>query len=94
MKLRQGETVLGSIVIEALDMPWWQGRFEPTDAFDSVRPIFDELSRVVATGDPDAMGLAFSNMRDLGLVIDRDDQDGPIEKFILYIDERGVRLRY
>ena len=94
MELRQGDTVLGTIFIDAVDMPWWHGRFEPAGAFDGFRTCFDELSRAALTGDPSALSVAFSNMRDLGLVIERGDQGQPLDRFILYIDERGVRLRY
>ncbi|MEY9962217.1 hypothetical protein ABIA33_000238 [Streptacidiphilus sp. MAP12-16] len=93
MQLRMGDTLLGSIIVEERDMPWWLGRFEAAPEFDSVRPLFDDWSRAVKAADDGAMDAAFNALRDLGLVIDRAD-GAPISRFFLYIDADRVRLRY
>ena len=68
MKLMQGETVLGAIVIESCDMPWWHGHFEPQPPFEAVRSLFDELALAIdAQRDPAVMSDAYTAVMQLGL---------------------------
>ena len=53
LELLRGDTTLGVIVRDpsASDFPWHVGRLEPTPAYESVRPLFDEQERLLNVGE-------------------------------------------
>ncbi|MER7845865.1 hypothetical protein ABTZ03_18165 [Kitasatospora sp. NPDC096077] len=94
MLLKQGDTVLGTITIDDLDMPWWHGHFRPTPAFEPIRPFFDATRRAFKAADDRTIGAALGAIKSLALVIEPEDGTEPITAFLLHIEGDRMRLRH
>lgn len=94
MQLKQGDTLLGTLVVDGGDMPWWYGHFQPTVDFAPARPLFDALSQAVEDGDESAMVAADQVLEEMDLVITVAGDGEPINEFLLYVDDDRFRLRY
>ena len=84
---------LGTLTVSDLDMPWVLCNFKPTEAFTTVKPLFDEVQRLieeddVAWSDTDEQILA------LGLVLQDVDSGGTTTEFLLNIKDDEASLRY
>lgn len=86
MQLKQGDTLLGTLVVDGGDMPWWY--------FAPARPLFDALSQAVEDGDESAMVAADQVLEEMDLVITVAGDGEPINEFLLYVDDDRFRLRY
>ncbi|MFI1094421.1 hypothetical protein [Streptomyces sp. NPDC020917] len=94
MQLKLGDTLLGTLVVDGGDMPWWYGHFQPTVEFTPARPLFDEWSRAVEESDEAAMIAADQALEAMDLVITGAGDGEPLTEFLLYIDDDRFRLRY
>jgi hypothetical protein len=49
--LLRGGVVLGVVTLDPAesDFPWLVGRLQPSPAYDAVRPLFEEMDRMIAT---------------------------------------------
>ncbi len=54
-ELLRGKTVLGVVTLDQAEsnFPWFVGWLKPSPAYDAVRPLFDELDRLL-DDEPDA----------------------------------------
>ncbi|SEN17285.1 hypothetical protein [Actinacidiphila rubida] len=94
MQLKQGDTVLGALIIDDGDMPWWHGHFQPAPDFEPLRPAFDAWFQAVEDGDESAMDSAYRSLEALGLVIIAAGDSEPIAEFMLHVNDNRFRLRY
>jgi hypothetical protein len=94
MQLKQGDTLLGTLVVDSGDMPWWHGRFQPTSEFEPIRPAFNAWSEAVDDGNESTMDSAYRSLEALGLAITVAGDSEPITPFMLHIDNDRFRLRY
>lgn len=46
-ELLRGGVVLGVVVLEGSDFPWFYGRLKPSPKYGSVEPLFAEMHRVL-----------------------------------------------
>jgi hypothetical protein len=91
--IRNG-VLLGTLTRIGSDMPWWEGDFDPTPGFESVRPLFErERELLDADEDIDAWGRAWEELS-VGLVLEPLDGRKPITEFLLHIDGRQATWRY
>jgi hypothetical protein len=95
----QGETQLGTLVVDDMDMPWFYCDFVPEAAFEAVRPLFErEIAIIEAeTGDvevdQDPWILAWQDIEALGLSLIRDKGE-PIDRLLLHINGNRAWFRY
>jgi hypothetical protein len=64
--VRDKET-LGTLRAYGGDFPWVYCKFEPTAAFEELRPLFDEYSRLLDGEDFSARDACFARIESLGL---------------------------
>jgi len=98
-RLVQGETLLGTLAAKDVDQPFYRTTFEPTSAFEPLRPLFDEELRLMDAIDPDredwtAWGAAYSRIERLGLRLEPLDGGDPITEFLLHVSGRDAWFRY
>jgi hypothetical protein len=91
---RQGST-LARITGTEPDMPWFEGRFEPTAAFENVRPLFERWGALLDQPDLDVEGWEdiSHQVRLLGIRLVPDDGSS-IYDFALYVHGDRCRFRY
>jgi hypothetical protein len=94
--LKQGETLLGLLRVQGSDFPWTQCTFEPTPAFEAVRPLFEHELRVLESRDMDAWSEAYRAIVDLNLNLIDPHTGTEVGEgdFLLHINGNSARLRY
>ena len=96
--MREG-TTLGTLKVLGHDQPWFECRFEPTEAFEAVRPLFAEEVALVESGDLSqhltAWEDAWARIEALNLVLEPLGDGPALLKFVLHVyDDGTARLRY
>ena len=86
-RLMQGETWLGTLTLERVNQPCFMTTFEPTDAFEATRPLFDEELRLAEAEDADweSVEPAYERIRNLGLRLQPLHGGDDITDFLLHI---------
>ncbi len=87
--LKKAETLLGVLIVSGDDFPWHYFEFEPTAAFDEVRPLFDRRetdcpSQEEASQQNEALGLR---------LVDATDGTEVKNSSLLFIKGHEARLR-
>lgn len=87
-RLVRGETLLGTVTHHATkdDFPWWGGVFEPTPAFDGVRPLFDDELRLLNADQMDEWAIVLEQIERPGLRLEPLDGSSPITELLIHID--------
>ena len=93
--LRRGPKILARMVMQDMDMPWFECTFEPTVYFAEVKPLFDAQEQALREEDWD-------RVEELIAALDRHDvtvqrfgaAELPTSEFLLRIDGAQVRVRY
>lgn len=87
--LKRAKTLLGVLKLSGADFPWHYFKFEPTAAFDEVRPLFDRKET-----DWDNHERASQQIEALGLrLVDATDGEEVKNSSLLYIQGHEARLR-
>ncbi|WP_432094057.1 hypothetical protein [Streptomyces sp. bgisy100] len=91
----QGDTLLGSLVLDRFDQPWFHCRFSPTPAWEPVRPTVEAWTRAVERGDGDDHELtaALEAVDALRLSLVPAPHSGPIHDFLLHVEGDEARFR-
>ena len=91
-RLYRGAELLAEIVVDGVDMPWFQGRVVPRPAFEELRPVFArELALLEAIDeDYDAWEQAYAPIDELTLAA----PTGPVADFLLHIDGDRASFRW
>jgi len=88
--LKRAETLLGVLKDSGQDFPWHYFKFEPTAAFDEVRPLFDRRE----TDYWDNQEEASQQIKALGLrLVDATDGTEIENSSLLFIKGHEARLR-
>ena len=92
--LKQGTVILGRLVETEYDMFWVDATFEPTDAFVSYKPLFEEEYQALEAGDMDTVERLQDKISALGLrLVDEVDGRDAIDEFMLHIHDDEARFR-
>lgn len=62
----RGDQLLGTLTRTGLEMPWWEGIFDPTPSFEAVRPLFDRERELLNADRMDEWDAAWDELA-LGL---------------------------
>lgn len=91
----RGEEVLGTLTRTGGEMFWEEGLFEPTPAFEAVRPLFDRENALLEADRIDEWCVVWDELAE-GLRLEPLDGRGPIVEFLLHIEDDGrlARWRY
>jgi len=93
--LKRGADVLGWLTETGLDQPWIICRFEPTEQFVSVQPLFDDVFRLINEDDDWNRAEALQKQIDaLGLTLEISGGQKIINEFVLSIGNGEAWFRY
>lgn len=95
-KLMQQDTLLGVLSIELRDQPLFGCQFEPTPAFDAIKPLFDEELSLVNQNrlSEEDWGAAYEKIDALGLTLVSLDGREVLNDFLLHIEKNSAWFRY
>jgi hypothetical protein len=92
--LKRGETTLGTLRPYNTDFPRTNCKFEPTQGFDEIKPLFEEELRLLDAEDFTAFEEAYEKIQALGLSLVPADGRQIIEDFLLHILGDEAWFRY
>ena len=92
--LMLSDTRLGRLSLREGEGSWLMCAFEPTDAFERAKPLFDEDLRIRNASDTAAWEKFYETIRALGLRLEPEDGGEPIREFLIHIenDEAWVTI--
>jgi hypothetical protein len=92
-RLMRGEEVLGTLRPNGGDFPWVFCKFEPAEAFEEVRALFDEFTRLADGEDFEAQDESFARIESLGLRLESSEGSRDFGEFFIEIrgDEASIR---
>lgn len=93
-ELRRGGVTLGILTLDDVDQPWFYCHFEPTEAFEEIKPLFDEELHLLEADEMDAWDKVYEAILSLGLRLQSLDDNTAIEEFLLHIDGNQAWFRY
>jgi len=94
LHLKRGEQLLGILRSYEIDFPWLNCKFQPTDDFLEIEPLFKEELKFLNADDMQAWETAYSRVEALGLRL-VDIKDGKdIGEFLLHIEGDEAWCRY
>jgi putative SOS response-associated peptidase YedK len=93
-RLYRGDRLLGTLNRTGADMPWHLGTFEPTPAFEEVRPLFERELALLNADRMDEWMTAWGEVTALGLRLEPVPASTPIEEFVLHIEGPSAWWRY
>ncbi|WP_282202409.1 hypothetical protein [Kitasatospora fiedleri] len=93
-QIKRGDGLIGTLVLEEVDMFWTDCRFVPSPGWENLRPLFEALRDAWRTGDTDAAVEADEAIHAVGLVLVPMDGGAPLTKFLLRINGNKARFRY
>ena len=90
--LQRGETTLGVLRTIGGDMPWLYCKFEPTEDFAPLRPLFDREMELAETEDYDELEKVCGQIENLGLHLVFLTTGKRIDDFMLHIQNDEARF--
>ena len=94
-QLKRQEQLLGLVHVTGLwDMFWFSVRFEPTQAFAEVKPLFDRAIQALDYNGPGDVHEIWEEITSSGVVLVRGDDGTVIDCFMLHLDGDASRLSY
>jgi hypothetical protein len=95
-KLMRKDSLLGVLWEETQDQPFFGYRFEPTPAFDDVKPLFDEELALLNENrlSEEDWGVAYEKIDALGLTLVSLDGNKLLDDFLLHIEGDRAWFRY
>ncbi len=93
-RVYRGDQLLGTLSRVDGDMPWHHGTFEPTAAFESVRPLFDRERAILDADRMDEWEIAWDEIAAPGLRLEPVNGGEVIDEFLLHIDGAIAWWRY
>ncbi|KAA0254431.1 MAG: hypothetical protein EDM79_20875 [Chloroflexi bacterium] len=94
LHLKQGDIVLGTLKETDNDFPWRYCTFTPTDAFQSVKPLFDRAREQVEAEEWEQFDKAYQQIEALGLRLVDPLSGDEIREFLLHIEGDSASFRY
>lgn len=92
--LQQGEVVLGILEETDSDFPWRTCTFTPTEAFQTVKPLFDRALELVRAEEWEPFDEAYQQIQALGLRLVNPSSGDEITDFLLHIEGDSASFRY
>jgi hypothetical protein len=93
--LKKHEQLLGFVHVTGVwEMFWFKVRFEPTEAFASVEPLFNRAIQALDYDEPGDVDEIWDEIISGGVVLVRSDDNTVIDCFMLHLDGEHSRLRY
>ncbi|GAA2267219.1 hypothetical protein GCM10010430_60510 [Kitasatospora cystarginea] len=93
-QLKHGDGLIGTLVLEAVDMFWTDCRFVPGPGWENLRPLFEASRDAWKAGDTDAAVEADDAIHAVGLVLVPVGGGTPLTEFLLRINGDKARFRY
>lgn len=99
-ELRRGDTLLGILRLKEIDQPFFHCEFQETEAFASVKPLFDQewsLFRQLDSGDVasvQAWQAAVDALSTLGMTLVSHEDGAILDDFLLRILPDRATFRY
>lgn len=93
-QLRQKDILLGTLRSYDFDFPWINCKFEPTEAFQAVKPLFDEEVRLINDEDMENWETVYLRIDELNLKLINVENDNVIDDFLLHIENDEAWFRY
>ena len=93
-RLYRADVLLGTLTHTDDDFPWHNGTFDPTPAFEDVRPLFDRELALLNAGRMDELELAWKEFAALGLRMRSVATGADINEFLLHIEGQRAWWRY
>jgi len=94
LHLKRGEQLLGILNSYEIDFLWLNCKFQPTDAFREVAPLFEEELKFLNADDMEARETAYSQVESLGLRLVDITGGKNIDEFLLHIQGDEAWCRY
>jgi len=92
--LKQKDKLLGTLRSYDLDFPWLLCKFEFTEAFQQIKPLFDEESKLLESDDMEKWEVAYSKIDNLNLELINLEDEKSISDFLLHIQDDEAWIRY
>jgi hypothetical protein len=92
-RVYRGKVFLGSLTRTATDMPWYEGTFDATRAFEAIRPLFDREHELLYADRMDEWSEAWMKLAK-GLRLEPADGSPAITAFLLHIVGRQAHWRF
>jgi hypothetical protein len=86
LQLERGEELLGNLRAYDTDFSWVIYKFEPTELFQAVKPLFEGELKLLNADDMDAWETSYSRIGALGLRLVYVGKGGETNEFILHIE--------
>jgi hypothetical protein len=93
-ELYRGGERLAVLTRSGVEFPWYEGGYEPTASFLTVRHLFDRELALLNDDQMDEWELAWEEIRLPGLLLHPRDGRPDITEFVIHFDEEGARWRY
>ncbi|MGP3980874.1 hypothetical protein [Streptomyces sp. KR80] len=93
-QLRRGEEIIGTLTLEAIDMFWFECRFEPSSGWPAFKPFIDASHAAWQRKDVAAARAADDEIYALGLEMVPDDGGEIIRNFMVRISGDHARFRW
>ncbi|WP_327190052.1 hypothetical protein [Streptomyces xinghaiensis] len=95
-RLMQGDTQVGTLVLDHIDQPWFHCRFTATPDWEPLRPVVETWTRVVESDDSDELQItqALEAVDALHLTLLPVSGSEEIDDFLIHVDGDAARFRY
>ena len=92
--LKQDKLLLGMLRLKDIDQPWFYCDFEPTEAFQTVQPLFTKELEFLNNNQMEEWEEAYQKIDDLKLSLCGKAEENVITEFLLHIEEEVAWFRY
>jgi hypothetical protein len=95
-QLKQNDILIGTLHSVNADLPWINCKFEPTEAFQFMKHLFDAEVRILNAEpfDLDEWEAAYGTIEELNLELKCQNEGIEIKEFLLHIQESDAWFRY
>ncbi|WP_035797990.1 hypothetical protein [Kitasatospora mediocidica] len=93
-QLRHGDSLIGTLTLEGIDMFWTDCHFAPAAAWEDIRPLFTVSQNAWERGDEEAALEADEVIFNLGLALVPTGGGATITEFLLRVADETARFRH
>ncbi len=92
--LKQKGKLLGTLRYYEANFPWINCKFEPTEAFQAVKWLFDEEIELLEKDDIENWEIAYNRINDLSLELINLEDENIMGEFLIHIEGDEAWFRY
>jgi hypothetical protein len=92
--LKRGDVLLGTLQNCAPDQPFFFCKFTPTEAFQEIKPLFDEELKLLNDQAMEEWEKAYAVIDALGLRLESPVGGVTIDQFLLHLNGEEAWFRY